>query len=194
MSLWNGSQSPSPVFYWCFSWVVLFTAFNKIGDGIPVFHFIPLWYTSNNGYVIRELLEVTAVGVVSEVWHVQSEKERGEHCTADCHIRHTIMKYYILWSVSEGVDDPCRQVAVYICLFQFLLQQWCLYCVESTGKVKRKNMTLTVTVNIFPTNRRDCCQQQLIICKELFCSLPFLLSLPWTPDKQPLLPALELPI
>ena len=54
--------------------VVEFTLINKVVDGPSIFLFIPLRHTSNNGCIIRKLLEVTVHCVVTEC--VEGEKEK----------------------------------------------------------------------------------------------------------------------
>lgn len=80
--------------------VVVPTApFDKVGDDNPVFQFVPFLYTSNKACVNGELLEVTVVGVVSNVYNVKRKRE-GSPCTVGYHNRHSVTKSHILRSVN----------------------------------------------------------------------------------------------
>lgn len=108
--------------------------------------------TDRKGCIIRELLEVAAVCVVSEVRCVQGEEEGGEDCplwspcAADYHLRHTVTKPHILWSAGKVVDGLRSKVAVNFSSFQLPPEQRWLYCIESDGKVKKHDSHSTFSV------------------------------------------------
>ena len=80
--------------------LVLLTPAENVPDDHPVFQVVPLRNTTNNGCVVRELLDVAVGGVVCEVRGVEGEKEGGEHhtlrgiCAVEHHVRHTVTDDY----------------------------------------------------------------------------------------------------
>ena len=124
-----------------------------------------LCHMCNAGCLVGEILEVAAVRVITEVWCVECEEERREHCTlwsscpADYHIRHTVTDPHILWSVCEVVGGPCSQVAVDSRSFQLHPELWWVDCVESTGEVKKHDSYSTpsaLQVWKWPVQQVDC--------------------------------------
>ena len=85
-------------------------------------------------------------GVVVKVYGVQSEQERGQDCslwvpcTADYCVQHIDLSPYILWLVSEVIEDPGCEVLVHPCQPQLVPQKCRLYSVKSTGEIKEHDL------------------------------------------------------
>ena len=90
-----------------------------------------VWDTSNNGGVVRELLQVACLGVISEVRGVEGEQKRWKNsASVACHhIWQAVSQPDILWPVCEVVYNPCHQVLLDLHHWELLSQPGWLDCV-----------------------------------------------------------------
>lgn len=84
------------------------------------------------------------------------KSKRGR--TVPCGAPHTadmgliVLYPHILWSVGETVHDPCCEVVVHPCVFQFVLQKNGQYGIEGTDRVKKVILSV---LSAFSTLERD---------------------------------------
>ncbi|MCJ8747619.1 hypothetical protein PDJAM_G00155590, partial [Pangasius djambal] len=92
-------------------------------------------------------------------------------CTADYHVRHTVLSPHILWKVGKVVQDPGCKVLVHPCVFQLVSQKRRMYSVESTRKIKKHDSHSApriVQVREGPVQEEDDCivhPNARLVCK-----------------------------